>query len=451
MTDRLSRVDVVFLTTFTYHDIHSVVDSIYNTMEEDMDESDGNIIDRKFSEIVRLRLDGAHNVVNTLRDQQTSRGISLVCPFPSLEVDLPVSFGASENADMQRGAIHRIGVEDDPDTGLPRLRLSIRTFEDRPVPTTEPEQPLKDVAANVIKGPSEREDHFCGQRAPALYKDDPAWVNCFEIPMPEELIERVKTRRRYKMISRVAWLVALTALVAGGYFLQRSGYVDIEKARSYVSGFSMDSFLSTPNSQRLASASASDLSLDDSPIEPDQKLQETSLPLASEMIFEDSKSTPDHPASAVESVKPETVIETAEQTQPLATSATSEIQAKTEINSGSIENSTSKKEDEVQLLLPTRWPVEYASGYRVRDPNGVVVDVPGGLVKREGWLDDIVDHPMVRSIKSIQRETGARFIVRINGELPRFMTTPKTGGVFLTLYYTEDSEAGPSEKVALAE
>ena len=76
----------------------------------------------------------------------------------------------------------------------------------------------------------------------------------------------------------------------------------------------------------------------------------------------------------------------------------------------------------------------------MRDPNGVVVDVPGGLVKREGWLAEAKAHEMIRSIKSIQRESGARFVVFVNGELPRFMTSPKSKGVSLRLYYDSDAE-----------
>ena len=101
-------------------------------------------------------------------------------------------------------------------------------------------------------------------------------------------------------------------------------------------------------------------------------------------------------------------------------------------------------------MLPTRWPVEYASGYRIRDPNGVVIDVPGGLVKKEGFLEAAKDHAMIRSIKSIQRETGARFIVYVRGELPRFMTSPKGTGVALRLYDLAGENLS-SQEVAMAD
>jgi hypothetical protein len=77
-----------------------------------------------------------------------------------------------------------------------------------------------------------------------------------------------------------------------------------------------------------------------------------------------------------------------------------------------------------------------------------VVDVPGGLVKREGWLEEGKENPMVRSIKSIQRESGARFIVYVNSELPRFITTPTKTGISLRLYFSSE-DTGTSTVAAL--
>jgi len=106
-------------------------------------------------------------------------------------------------------------------------------------------------------------------------------------------------------------------------------------------------------------------------------------------------------------------------------------------------------DNEVSLMLPTRWPAEYANAYRLRDPNGVVIDVPGGLVKREGWLNIAAGHPMVKSVKAVQRETGARFVIFVNGDLPRFMTAPRAAGISVKLY-REDAEApAATEQVAV--
>ena len=116
-------------------------------------------------------------------------------------------------------------------------------------------------------------------------------------------------------------------------------------------------------------------------------------------------------------------------------------------------NSQESNEDEVDqeesiaFVLPTKWPVEYATSYRLKDPNGIVVDVPGGLVKKEGWLDLEIEHPMLRSVKCIQRETGARFIVYVNGDIPRYATAPKPIGVSVRLY--REGEIEELKQVAL--
>ncbi len=47
-----------------------------------MNDSDFNVDSRDSVEVVRLRVDGASFIVNTLRDQQTARGLSLICSRP---------------------------------------------------------------------------------------------------------------------------------------------------------------------------------------------------------------------------------------------------------------------------------------------------------------------------------------------------------------------------------
>ena len=63
--------------------------------------------------VMRLKVMGSSSIVNTIKDQQTARGLTLVCPFPTLEVDIPIEFGDKSDPEMQSGTIHRIGVEDD--------------------------------------------------------------------------------------------------------------------------------------------------------------------------------------------------------------------------------------------------------------------------------------------------------------------------------------------------
>jgi hypothetical protein len=144
--------------------------------------------------------------------------------------------------------------------------------------------------------------------------------------------------------------------------------------------------------------------------------------------------TPESEASAAHSANEDVIAAASEDSAPSAEA---------------VEENIEETREEVSLTLPTRWPVEYASAYRLRDPNGVVVDIPGGLVRREGWIDAADKHPMIRSIKATQREGGARFIVYINGDLPRFMTAPNATGVELKLSREVTDFPGQTERVAL--
>ena len=74
------------------------------------------------SKVVKLRIDGADSTVNTIENSTKGERVSLVCPFPALEVDIPVSLGED-----RQGTLQRIAVEEDKETGLPRLKLSIFT------------------------------------------------------------------------------------------------------------------------------------------------------------------------------------------------------------------------------------------------------------------------------------------------------------------------------------
>ncbi len=457
-------------------------------MEDGMSNSDLEQTEIETREIIRLKVDGARTSVNTLRDQQTARGVSLICPFPALEVDVPVAFHADGTDGPQQGSIHRIGVEDDPETGLPRLRLSIRTKDTRA--TAVAETPKSLIAESVRQNgtPEEQEtadtetDSSISEKMNQVAEDEPdfveedtggfnlfsneesqpadmplfddsepAWVGCEDVPLPEEFMERARTRRRNKVAQRAAWVAVIAVLAAGGYLLQRTGVVDVKVIRSYVAGFSMDSFTAKKTAEPLVKPAFQEPSSEmvaDAPT-----VQET----APEPNTEQDITTPDPgtltisqpaPLEEMDNKGPDLKVMTAsavEQPQePVAVAASEGEQAEEKASDA---KSADLLED-VSLLLPTRWPVEYATGYRVRNPNGVVVDVPGGLVKREGWLEHGIDHPMIRSIKVIQRETGARFIVYVHGNLPRFITSPKTRGVSLRLYHPEDNSA-PSEKVAL--
>lgn len=445
-----------------------------------------------FERVVRLKVDGSSTAVNTLRDQQTARGISLVCPFPALEVDIPVRFGQGRNSEMSDGSIHRISVEDDPETGLPRLRLSIRSRDPRTValgseksPERTPFQgepqvseigpiqlinirsipsPLPDnhVSApplpKVIHRESSDEDYPEDQPFSVHGRAEPAWVDCDAIPAPEDFLKDRAERRGYRLAATAgAWLAMLALVVAGGYVMERTGFVDLSKVRSYFTGFSVsNSKANTPVEEGSLDLPFASHTEPPSPSSaPSATAPEDSIPQAigleieNESWVEINKAEPNsQPLEEATSPEEQNQNEYEEELVKPAESEEAALAATTE------EDSTPKEMgilfSDVTLVLPTRWPVEYASAYRIRDPNGIVVDVPGGLVRREGWLESGTEHPMIRSIKAIQRESGARYIVYVHGTLPRFATSPKTDGVFLRLYH-EIEEANSTEQIAMAQ
>ena len=444
-----------------------------------MSHSQSNEIKRP-ENVVRLHIDGVKTAVNTLRDQETARGLSLICPFPALEVDIPVRFG--EKSQLSTGAIHRIGVEDDPQTGLPRLRLSIRTRETRPTVVAKTSESLlrsvqRKASAEAtgevsvpaapkpsgmrpadgswadflteISTPEERGDEsYSMHGASDRDEDEPKWASGAEVPLPEELAGRLITRRRYRMVRHVAGAFVLGMLAASLYLFDRAGVVSFSNIKDRIVAAVFG------ESEETSAESSALVSVDPAPeVTPEQVsgVSEEAPSLASatpQPAALNEKALSAAPMDAAYTPGPNPLTEALDIAPAAAAAKTPETEIE---NAGAAEPETSVAENmpgaeeeaasaegDVTLLLPTRWPVEYATAYRVREPNGVVVDVPGGLVKREGWLEDGKANPMVRSIKSIQRESGARFIVYVNGELPRFITTPKTNGVSLRLYLEGD-------------
>ena len=425
-----------------------------------MKDSDFNVNSRESVEVVRLRVEGASSTVNTLRDQQTARGLSLICPFPALEVEIPISFGSGTVDPANRGTIHRIGVEDDPESGLPRLRLSIRAVDPGPTVVVKP-PPLPIATAqtdlNLISGDVEiqedeektEEDQPLDFIRGARFVDDlemiepieaeghadPAWVGCGELPLPGKIGNMAKTRRRRKLAGFMAWVAVLGLAGAGGYVLEKAGVIDIESVRAHIAGFDM-----TPAVVREPAQIIDELSLVDEVDleEPGEVTQEGRDEIGER---EDQEILAEIGMSRAE---PDPIIET------VASVEVTPVHGEPVKEPEAVEApATSSRE--ISFVLPTRWPAEYANAYRLRDPNGVVVDIPGGLVKKEGWLEIGKDYPMIKSVKAVQREIGARYVIFINGELPRFMTAPKTGGILLKLTREIPEGAGATEQIAVLE
>jgi len=433
-----------------------------------MSKTEDTEITRESMEVIRLKVDGSKTYVNTLRDQQTARGLSLVCPFPALEAEIPVTFGAPGADEMSEGTIHRIGVEDDPETGLPRLRLSIRSHNERATIISAPEQDLIDETSRMTSALDERaetdidviadscidlsdEIDFPLDEAdptdPSLElpepPSEPAWVACDELPIPDELVQRMKSRKRRRVTGVAAWTAVLAIAAVGIYALARADIVDMDAVKDYVAGIVTERGTSSaddePDPLGDLPTGIDTMDLEGNPVAfPAADEPEVSEPVmipASEDVSKPSvEPTPSAP------VEPAVDLELTEASLPPAGQEQEEPEAESEV--------TADSPNDVTVLLPTRWRAEYANAYRLRNPNGVVVDVPGGLVKREGWIEAGKGHPMIRSVKAVQRETGARYVVFVHGELPRFLTTTKPGGIALRLYREPADQPTASEKVA---
>ena len=369
--------------------------------------------------------------------------------------------------------IHRIGVEDDPESGLPRLRLSVRANDSGatavvsppPLPIANALTDLNLVSEDIeVQEDEEKTEDdqpldlkfIGGARFMGDLKmiepidtdgyEDPAWVGCSELPLPGSIGNMAKTRRRRKLTGFAAWVAVLGIAVAGGYVLERAGVIDLDAVRDHIAGFDM-----TPAIIRESAPLIDDLSLADEIDleEPREGMQEVRDEIGDredpEILAEIGMSqTPDFDQERMTRAEPDPAVETVASVDviPVGSEPLKELMT--------VEASMASS-DEISFILPTRWPAEYANAYRLRDPNGVVVDIPGGLVKKEGWLEIGKEHPMIKSVKAVQREIGARYVIFINGELPRFMTAPKTGGIMLKLTRDNSEGSGATEQIAALE
>ena len=510
--------------------------------------------------IVKLHVSGATRVVNTIKDQKTASGLSLVCPFPSLEVDIPIRF-TNASGDECEGSIHRIGVEDDPVTGLPKLRLSVRNEKNEEIPDwmtpsedlfAEPdamEKAVDEILSNAmikeasVDADDEEEEgfdvvvpantaEFAAERAndntagiepsagqtidgyfpgvqesvhpedekvtaraistsddailtvpetgentlleslfdqlpdtntaellsldeldtenPGIHSRDPEWVSYTDMPALGAFQERAQTRRRRRAIAVAAWMMVLGIAAGGLYVLGKAGVVDVGNARRLISA-SDDAKLNEASNDaldQLATQSNSEPA-DMNKVAPAVTEKPTLMPASAATVpnGQDIHATVGNNTLAeADAADQDMVEEDAVEdgvNQALVAVDDAETQDDAALGADDSPNAASDLSN-TEVILPTRWPAEFATAYRLQNPNGVVVDVPGGLVKREGWLNMKDDDKIIRSIKAVQRENGARFIVYVKGNLPNFKTTPRSGGVRLSLYY--DSEERTSEE-----
>jgi hypothetical protein len=87
----------------------------------------------------------------------------------------------------------------------------------------------------------------------------------------------------------------------------------------------------------------------------------------------------------------------------------------------------------IRLHLPTQWPVTQARSYRLNDPLGLVIDVPGGMAAESArWVD--TRNERVRSVRVLERPEGVRFIIYLTDDfIPRYQVGYGRSGVSVVI------------------
>ncbi len=430
--------------------------------------------------IIKLKVAGGSSVINTIEDQRLDRGLSLVCPFPALEVDIPVTL-TGKNGEPSEGRIHRIGVEDDPETGLPKLRLSVRNVlgfevsEDKPVEQVKPVKPvnytpevksagdavtnnsgilldgiLDDVLDNNTSELLNWDDS--GELNIKESDEDPGWAQNGPV-FSYDVLDGAPTRRRRVAGAVAAWSLVMGIAAGGMYTLARAGVVNVDNIKGKIFAIGGRETSNSIKSDSLALLQKNiESSKAVSTVKYDNK-DDGNVALKSQ----DMKAGITPASSSVKLINADNIKKSGELSAKSNDSVDDADKNAGISGEKEIKDSADSKAEEVvrvvpetQITLPTRWPAEFLTSYRLQNPNGVVIDIPGGLVKREGWITVSKNEKIIKSVKAIQRESGARFIIYVKGDLPNFKTKSIKEGIRLNLYYDDlNGSEGAAQEIAM--
>jgi len=338
------------------------------------------------------------------------------------------------------------------------LWKSIRT-----VPLVFFEEVLDDDDHELLSAKDSVEVEFTDDFANVSDFDDPGWANCSELPLPSQMETKSVTRRKRLAVAVAAWMMVLGIATGGVFVLNKSKVISISNIKTTVSQFIATGELSFVQNESLAAQVAgngdkliadntfnNELApvIEAAPVVEAAPVIKTSAPTQGTAKIESTNAEISPNISQLADAQLADAQLAGQLKKAELVSATAQADPTQALSDKSQDLPIEKNNNETTLILPTRWPAEYANANRLRDPNGVVVDIPGGLVKKEGWLE-LSEHPMIRSVKAVQRENGARFVIYINGALPRFMTAPKTGGIAIRLYRGDTELTGQTQQVAM--
>ena len=406
-------------------------------------------------EVVRLSLGQGQPSLNVLSAGREGETLSLVCPFPVLPLDVPVSVTLpGDGGRSMSGVLRRVGVELAEETGLPRFKLQLTLVEQPPEAATATEPGISveldelgdepwasgeaapagahedgPVATEIdefnwpsseelLAAEQEQDDAWddgpdeAGEVALGL-DDDPPWASSgFESPaIPDEPVPR----RRGSRAVRAAVLIGLLVSVAAVAWVMRQQIEGL--VRPYLeNGVSLAGLgLEAP----AAAAAARPVGPVVPPaIEPPEG---AALEQDAAEVADDEEPVLEPFGGAALAPGPEGLDEQAEP----------DGDDRPEVATGGDGTSPAVQDtgERLRVTLPTQWPVSEARSYRIHDPTGIVVDVPGGTEAQAArWID--TSHDRVRSVRVLEREGGVRFIIYLNDEaVPRYRVGYSRSGV----------------------
>jgi hypothetical protein len=446
-------------------------------------------------EVVKLSLGEGQRTLNVIPVGLEGETLTLVCPFPVLPLDLPVSvtLPGEEGAGPVSAVIRRVGVEMMGENELPRFKLQL-TIDSRAgygkdketlVPIVvqaiapEPEQDddeeeveddsVEEVETAAAEETEERspskddglgsgfdtiDDSIATDRAEISWSqgegfdwpdpaalasdsfaiepdelsepgdvpldfddDDPPWVDGdFDLPTTEATPQERSTRWPTRLAVSLAFIISILAM---GYVMRQPLIEAIEPVIGEELSLAILGLgVSPADAARPA-------------IDP---LEEVERATTTRVVAEEQEPA-ENAAPANEQLDDALALGEEIDEEPLdELDELGNIDETADDESNSADDpSIEQTDDYLRVMLPTRWPVTTASSYRLNDPPGIVVDVPGGMAsERARWID--TSNERVRSVRVLERQDGVRFVIYLNDEIvPRYRVGYSRGGVTVDL------------------
>jgi hypothetical protein len=448
-------------------------------------------------EVVKLCLGQGQPALNVLPVGLDGETLTLVCPFPVLPLEVPVNvtLPGEEDAGPVPAVIRRIGVELAGDSEIPRFKLHLAldprshdASDDGPIVVHDESSHAghdlgaleADVTDRIGGDPVRDEDKAPDAESasspavetedddvsvewhqkiewPGLHEmetleraqgpdelssaddaspdfDDPPWaISEFDPPHAEEIPEPRQSRWTVRLGVTLALLASVFAV-------------------GYVTRQPLASLLAPLIGQELAYTSLG-LSQPGHAVPRLEELEITTAPAVAATpaapLVEEAASAPQDdsaadPAEPVDLAPAAPAEETAEESVATEDDAAAEDAAEpadgpvapaeeaAAASTGS-DPTVEQSEDTLRIVLPTQWPVTSATSYRLHDPTGIVIDVPGAMAaERARWID--TSNERVRSVRVLEREDGVRFIIYLNDEVvPRYRVGYSRLGVLVDI------------------